>query len=61
MPGDVIATGTLAGVGIGFNPPKFLQPGDSVTIQIDDLSELQNPGFVSFSAVTIGRVEGETS
>jgi 2-keto-4-pentenoate hydratase/2-oxohepta-3-ene-1,7-dioic acid hydratase in catechol pathway len=27
-PGDIIATGTPAGVGIGFSPPKFLKPGD---------------------------------
>src|SRR5438105_11731468 len=30
IPGDVIATGTPAGVGIGFNPPKFLKLGDRV-------------------------------
>jgi 2-keto-4-pentenoate hydratase/2-oxohepta-3-ene-1,7-dioic acid hydratase in catechol pathway len=28
QPGDVIATGTPHGVGVGFHPPKFLQPGD---------------------------------
>ncbi len=41
MPGDVIATGIPAGVGIGFNPPKFLQPGDNVAIQIDEIGELK--------------------
>src|SRR5690349_3085589 len=41
-PGDVIATGTPVGVGIGFTPPKFLQPGDRVTIEIDGLGRLSN-------------------
>jgi 2-keto-4-pentenoate hydratase/2-oxohepta-3-ene-1,7-dioic acid hydratase in catechol pathway len=43
VPGDVIATGTPAGVGIGFAPPKFLQAGDDVSIEIDILGKLQNP------------------
>ena len=30
LPGDVIPTGTPSGVGMGFKPPKFLQPGDRV-------------------------------
>jgi 2-keto-4-pentenoate hydratase/2-oxohepta-3-ene-1,7-dioic acid hydratase in catechol pathway len=41
-PGDVIATGTPAGVGIGFNPPKYLVPGDVVEIEIDGLGTLRN-------------------
>jgi 2-keto-4-pentenoate hydratase/2-oxohepta-3-ene-1,7-dioic acid hydratase in catechol pathway len=41
-PGDVIATGTPAGVGIGFNPPKFLKPGDEMKISIDRLGTLIN-------------------
>ncbi|HEX8167951.1 MAG TPA: fumarylacetoacetate hydrolase family protein [Beijerinckiaceae bacterium] len=41
-PGDVIATGTPAGVGIGFNPPKFLKSGDVVRIAISGLGELEN-------------------
>jgi 2-keto-4-pentenoate hydratase/2-oxohepta-3-ene-1,7-dioic acid hydratase in catechol pathway len=32
QPGDVIATGTPAGVGLGFDPPRFLGPGDEVTV-----------------------------
>lgn len=40
--GDVIATGTPAGVGIGFDPPRFLEPGDSVTIGISGIGELTN-------------------
>lgn len=42
MPGDVIATGTPAGVGIGFTPPRFLQRGDTVTIEIDGIGRLTN-------------------
>jgi 2-keto-4-pentenoate hydratase/2-oxohepta-3-ene-1,7-dioic acid hydratase in catechol pathway len=42
-PGDIIATGTCAGVGIGFNPPKFLQPGDVVAITIEPIGTLENP------------------
>ncbi len=43
IPGDIIATGTPAGVGIGFSPPKFLQPGDKVVIEIDHIGVLENP------------------
>ncbi len=43
VPGDIILTGTPAGVGIGFAPPKFLVPGDVVRITIDGLGELTNP------------------
>jgi 2-keto-4-pentenoate hydratase/2-oxohepta-3-ene-1,7-dioic acid hydratase in catechol pathway len=42
QPGDVIATGTPAGVGIGFTPPKFLQSGDVMRIAIDGLGTLTN-------------------
>ena len=41
-PGDVIATGTPAGVGIGFVPPKFLKPGDQVRIEISGIGALTN-------------------
>jgi 2-keto-4-pentenoate hydratase/2-oxohepta-3-ene-1,7-dioic acid hydratase in catechol pathway len=43
QPGDVIATGTPAGVGIGFKPPKFLRRGDLVRIAIDGIGVLENP------------------
>ncbi|WP_459614153.1 fumarylacetoacetate hydrolase family protein [Bordetella sp. 2513F-2] len=43
QPGDVIATGTPAGVGIGFDPPRFLRPGDVVRIEIQGLGVLENP------------------
>lgn len=42
-PGDVIATGTPAGVGIGFDPPKYLTPGDRVRIEIAGIGVLENP------------------
>jgi 2-keto-4-pentenoate hydratase/2-oxohepta-3-ene-1,7-dioic acid hydratase in catechol pathway len=42
IPGDIIATGTPAGVGIGFTPPKFLKPGDTVVIAIDHMGTLEN-------------------
>ncbi|MBM3565776.1 MAG: fumarylacetoacetate hydrolase family protein [Alphaproteobacteria bacterium] len=41
-PGDLIATGTPTGVGIGFKPPKFLKKGDVVTLTIDKLGKLEN-------------------
>lgn len=40
--GDVIATGTPAGVGIGFNPPKFLKAGDEVEITASGIGTLRN-------------------
>jgi 2-keto-4-pentenoate hydratase/2-oxohepta-3-ene-1,7-dioic acid hydratase in catechol pathway len=40
--GTVIATGTPAGVGMGFDPPKFLKAGDVVTCQIDGIGTLEN-------------------
>ncbi len=42
-PGDVIATGTPVGVGIGFKPPKYLKAGDVVRMEIDGIGVLENP------------------
>jgi 2-keto-4-pentenoate hydratase/2-oxohepta-3-ene-1,7-dioic acid hydratase in catechol pathway len=42
-PGDVIATGTPVGVGIGFKPPKYLKPGDVVKIEIGGIGAIENP------------------
>jgi 2-keto-4-pentenoate hydratase/2-oxohepta-3-ene-1,7-dioic acid hydratase in catechol pathway len=42
-PGDVIATGTPAGAGIGFEPPRFLAPGDRVEVSVDGIGTLGNP------------------
>jgi len=43
LPGDLVATGTCAGVGIGFDPPKFLKAGDSVSVTIEPIGTLANP------------------
>jgi len=40
--GDIIATGTPSGVGIGFKPPKFLKAGDNIKIKIDPIGVLEN-------------------
>ena len=42
-PGDLILTGTPAGVGIFRKPPRLLQPGDEVTIEIEGIGSLTNP------------------
>lgn len=42
LPGDVIATGTPKGVGMGMNPPQFLKSGDVVEITIDPIGTLKN-------------------
>ena len=41
-PGDVIATGTPAGVGAGHVPPRFLKPGDSVEVEVEKLGKIRN-------------------
>lgn len=41
-PGDIIATGTPKGVGVGFDPPKFLNEGDEVEIEIEKIGVLKN-------------------
>lgn len=40
--GDIIATGTPAGVGIGFDPPRYLKAGDTVRVEIDGIGALEN-------------------
>jgi 2-keto-4-pentenoate hydratase/2-oxohepta-3-ene-1,7-dioic acid hydratase in catechol pathway len=42
-PGDIIATGTPVGVGIGFTPPKYLKAGDTVRVEIEGIGVLENP------------------
>jgi 2-keto-4-pentenoate hydratase/2-oxohepta-3-ene-1,7-dioic acid hydratase in catechol pathway len=42
-PGDVVATGTPAGVGFARTPPRYLQPGDEVVVSIEGIGELRNP------------------
>jgi 2-keto-4-pentenoate hydratase/2-oxohepta-3-ene-1,7-dioic acid hydratase in catechol pathway len=41
-PGDIIATGTPAGVGMGLNPPQYLQSGDTVRVEIEGLGAIEN-------------------
>lgn len=42
-PGDIVSTGTPSGVGVARNPPRFLRPGDQVTVKIPAIGELSNP------------------
>ncbi|WP_455582511.1 fumarylacetoacetate hydrolase family protein [Dysosmobacter sp.] len=42
LPGTIIATGTPAGVGMGFDPPRFLKPGDTVDCTIQGIGTLRN-------------------
>lgn len=43
LPGTIISTGTPAGVGMGFQPPKFLRSGDVVACEIEGIGTLRNP------------------
>lgn len=43
VPGDVIATGTPAGVGLGHNPPVYMRPGDVCEVEIEAIGTLCNP------------------
>ncbi|NNF24659.1 MAG: fumarylacetoacetate hydrolase family protein [Rhodobacteraceae bacterium] len=42
LPGDIIATGTPVGVGIGFKPPRYLSSGDKMSVSITGLGTLEN-------------------
>jgi len=42
-PGDVVSTGTPAGVGYARKPPRFLKPGDDVIVRVEQIGELRNP------------------
>jgi 2-keto-4-pentenoate hydratase/2-oxohepta-3-ene-1,7-dioic acid hydratase in catechol pathway len=37
VPGDIISTGTPSGVGMGMKPPRFLRPGDEMTLEVEGL------------------------
>ncbi|HKJ87362.1 MAG TPA: fumarylacetoacetate hydrolase family protein [Gammaproteobacteria bacterium] len=43
LPGDVLATGTPEGVGAGFDPPRFLRPGDRVEVHVSGIGTLRSP------------------
>jgi 2,4-diketo-3-deoxy-L-fuconate hydrolase len=51
LPGDLISTGTPAGVGLGMNPPVYLAPGDMVELGIDGLG-ISRQNLVSWQPVT---------
>ena len=53
-PGDVIFTGTPAGVGAGYKPPKWLKAGDIVRVEIDGLGALENQIVAEKKRVVIG-------
>ena len=42
LPGDIIATGTPAGVGMGLKPPRYLKAGDVVRVEIDGIGHIEN-------------------
>ena len=42
-PGDVVSTGTPAGVGMAMHPPRYLRAGDSVRIEIEGIGAIENP------------------
>lgn len=52
-PGDVIATGTPAGVGFARTPPVFLKPGDKMEVVIEKVGRLNNPVAAAAEAVAI--------
>ncbi len=43
LPGDVIATGTPGGVGIGMDPPRLLTPGDEVEVEVESIGTIRTP------------------
>ncbi|HIG23578.1 MAG TPA: fumarylacetoacetate hydrolase family protein [Henriciella marina] len=53
-PGDVIFTGTPAGVGAGHTPPKWLKPGDKVRVEIEKVGTLENPVVAEPDTMRIG-------
>ena len=57
QPGDILATGTPSGVGIGFNPPRFLSQGDKVTVFSPQLGVLEN--VVADTAADVPRLTGQ--
>jgi 2-keto-4-pentenoate hydratase/2-oxohepta-3-ene-1,7-dioic acid hydratase in catechol pathway len=43
LPGDIVSTGTPAGVGLGRTPKRWLKPGETVTVKVEGLGSLSNP------------------
>ncbi|KAI1739804.1 hypothetical protein F4680DRAFT_459072 [Xylaria scruposa] len=62
QPGDVLATGTPAGVGIGRKPPTFLKPGDEISISVTGLGTLTNKvAKLDTSNNTLSRVQSASA
>jgi 2,4-diketo-3-deoxy-L-fuconate hydrolase len=55
LPGDVISTGTPAGVGLGMTPPQYLKPGDVVELGIDGLGQSRQKVVAWKAQKSIGR------
>ncbi|MFN3313563.1 MAG: fumarylacetoacetate hydrolase family protein, partial [Hyphomonas sp.] len=53
-PGDVIFTGTPAGVGAGFDPPRWLMAGDRVRVEISGLGHIENEIIAEPDTARIG-------
>jgi len=50
LPGDLIFTGTPAGVGLSHTPPRFLRPGETLVTEIEGLGQLQTPLIAGYAA-----------
>ena len=57
-PGDVLATGTPAGVGASFDPPRWLVAGDTVRIEVEGVGVLENPVVAEGEPVPVGLGQG---
>ncbi|MEO1028203.1 MAG: fumarylacetoacetate hydrolase family protein [Pseudomonadota bacterium] len=54
-PGDLIFTGTPAGVGVAADPPRFLKTGDTVRVEIDQLGHIENTIIPGLSETYVGQ------
>lgn len=57
-PGDVISTGTPAGVGLGRTPKRWLRPGEEVVIEIENIGTLRNPVVADAESVPFAVAKG---
>jgi 2-keto-4-pentenoate hydratase/2-oxohepta-3-ene-1,7-dioic acid hydratase in catechol pathway len=49
-PGDIVSTGTPAGVGVSRNPRRWIRPGERVRVEIEGIGALENPAVAEGSA-----------
>jgi 2-keto-4-pentenoate hydratase/2-oxohepta-3-ene-1,7-dioic acid hydratase in catechol pathway len=54
QPGDLLFTGTCGGVAAAYKPPRWLQAGDVVRVEIDELGAIENPVVTGSAATAIG-------